>query len=239
MSEWTGLAAGTCGTRCERDDEPMATVKLTDALRKVVAYYRVSTDKQGRSGLGLEGQVAAVEGYCASAGGTIVKAYTEVESGKRADRPELAKALAHAKRVKAVLVIAKLDRLSRNVYFLAGLMESAVEFACCDMPSANRLTLHIMAAVAEDEAKRISERTRAALGAFVENRRVPKRVREMYPEGVPAEVEELVAGKLVPPGTTPTASRAAGTSRGRTTAGRRRRPGPTRPTPTWSTSSRG
>jgi DNA invertase Pin-like site-specific DNA recombinase len=96
----------------------------------------------------------------------IITSYQEVESGKRADRPQLARALAHAKRAKATLVIAKLDRLARNVDFLSGLMESGVEFVCCDMPSANRLTLHILAAVAEDEARRISERTKAALAAF-------------------------------------------------------------------------
>jgi DNA invertase Pin-like site-specific DNA recombinase len=89
-----------------------------------------------------------------------------VETGKRSDRPELAKALGDAKRSKAVLVIAKLDRLARNVHFLSGLMEAGVEFVCCDMPTANPLTLHIIAAVAEDEAKRISERTKAALAAY-------------------------------------------------------------------------
>jgi DNA invertase Pin-like site-specific DNA recombinase len=134
--------------------------------QKLIAYYRVSTAKQGASGLGLEGQEAAVAEYARATGGTLLRAYIEVETGKRADRPELAKALADAKRSKAVLVIAKLDRLARNVHFLSGLMEAGVEFVCCDMPSANRLTLHIMAAVAEDEAKRISERTKAALAAY-------------------------------------------------------------------------
>ena len=134
--------------------------------QKLVAYYRVSTAKQGASGLGLEGQEAAVREYARASGGNVLRAYVEVETGKRADRPELARALADCKRSKAVLVIAKLDRLARNVHFLSGLMEAGVEFVCCDMPSANRLTLHIMAAVAEDEAKRISERTKAALAAY-------------------------------------------------------------------------
>ena len=134
--------------------------------QKLIAYYRVSTARQGLSGLGLEGQEAAVAAYAHASGGMLLRAYTEVESGKRNDRPELAKALSDCKRSKAVLVIAKLDRLARNVYFLSGLMEAGVEFVCCDMPSANRLTLHILAAVAEDEARRISERTKAALAAY-------------------------------------------------------------------------
>ena len=133
---------------------------------KLIAYYRVSTARQGVSGLGLEGQVAAVEEYARATGGALLRAYTEVESGKRNDRPELARALADCNDQSAVLVIAKLDRLARNVYFLSGLMEAGVEFVCCDMPSANRLTLHILAAVAEDEARRISERTKAALAAY-------------------------------------------------------------------------
>ena len=134
--------------------------------QKLIAYYRVSTAKQGASGLGLEGQEAAVSEHARAIGGGVLRAYTEVETGKRSDRPELSRALADCKRSKAVLVIAKLDRLARNVHFLSGLMEAGVEFVCCDMPSANRLTLHIMAAVAEDEAKRISERTKAALAAY-------------------------------------------------------------------------
>lgn len=132
---------------------------------KVVAYLRVSTKKQGVDGLGIEGQRAAVEQYAKQHGCRLLAEYVETESGKRADRPELAKALAHAKSAKAVLVVAKLDRLSRNVFFLSQLMESGVEFTACDNPHANRLTIHILAAVAEDEARRISERTKAALSA--------------------------------------------------------------------------
>jgi DNA invertase Pin-like site-specific DNA recombinase len=135
-------------------------------MQKMIAYYRVSTTKQGISGLGLEAQEAAVAAYAKGTGGTIVRTYREVETGKRADRPQLAKALADAKRSRATLVIAKLDRLARNVHFLSGLMEASVDFVACDNPTANRLTLHILAAVAEDEAKRISERTKAALAAY-------------------------------------------------------------------------
>src|SRR2546422_7041456 len=132
---------------------------------KIIAYYRVSTKQQGASGLGLEGQHAAVEAYARQTGARIVAEHVEVESGKRADRPELAKALAHAKRSKATLCVAKLDRLARNVEFLAKVMNSGCEFAAADMPSANRFMLHVMAAVAEHEAKAISERTKVALAA--------------------------------------------------------------------------
>lgn len=132
---------------------------------KIVAYYRVSTRRQEKSGLGLEGQKAAVEIYTEVSIAQLIGEYTEVETGKRADRPELAKALAHAKRAGATLIVAKLDRLARNVAFTSALMDSGVDFVCCDNPHANRLTIHILAAVAEDEARRISERTKAALAA--------------------------------------------------------------------------
>ena len=131
----------------------------------IVAYFRVSTKQQGESGLGLEGQEFAVEQFAQKSGNRILAKYTEVESGRVSDRPELKKAKAHAKRSKATLVVAKLDRLSRNVAFLSALMESDIEFVACDNPHANRLTIHILAAVAEDEARRISERTKAALQA--------------------------------------------------------------------------
>ncbi len=131
-------------------------------MQKYVAYYRVSTQKQGQSGLGLEGQQQAVAAYCEP-----VEAFTEVETGtNKRQRPELLKAIAACKRLGATLVIAKLDRLARNVHFVSGLMESGIEFVACDNPQANRLTIHILAAVAEDEARRISERTKAALAAY-------------------------------------------------------------------------
>ena len=128
-----------------------------------VAYLRVSTDKQGASGLGLEAQKAAITAFAAN--GSVVATYTEIESGKRTDRPQLAAALAHAKKIGATLLIAKLDRLARNVHFISGLMESGVQFVAADMPNADRFTLHIMAAVAEQEARAISARTKAALQA--------------------------------------------------------------------------
>jgi DNA invertase Pin-like site-specific DNA recombinase len=132
---------------------------------KLIAYYRVSTEKQGASGLGLDAQREAVRHYATGTSASIDAQYTEVESGKLADRPQLAKAIAHARRSKATLCIAKLDRLARNVHFVSGLMASNVSFVACDNPHANNLTIHILSAVAEDEAKRISERTRVALQA--------------------------------------------------------------------------
>lgn len=141
-------------------------VAAMNASKPVISYIRVSTKRQGESGLGLEGQQEAVAGFAGMSGGSILKEYREVESGKRKDRPELQKALSHAKRAGAVLVIAKLDRLARNVAFVANLMESGVDFIACDQPFANRLTIHILAAVAEDEARRISDRTKAALAAY-------------------------------------------------------------------------
>jgi DNA invertase Pin-like site-specific DNA recombinase len=134
-------------------------------IRKCVTYLRVSTDRQGRSGLGLEGQKAAVEAYCALTDTTISREYVEIESGRNNERPKLTEALAFARRAKAALLVAKLDRLSRNVRFIATVMDSGVEFAAADMPDANRLTLHVLAAVAENEARAISDRTKAALQA--------------------------------------------------------------------------
>ena len=132
---------------------------------RFVAYYRVSTDKQGRSGLGLAAQRAAVEAHVTGARGAVCARFVEVESGRKRDRPQLAAALVAARVHRAVLVIAKLDRLARNVHFVSGLMESAVEFVAADMPTVNRLTVHILAAVAEEEARMISARTKAALAA--------------------------------------------------------------------------
>ena len=131
---------------------------------KFVVYLRVSTDRQGKSGLGLEAQRKAVADHVAGKG-EIAAEYVEIESGKKNDRPQFARALADAKRIGAVLLIAKLDRLARNVAFIANLLEAGVEIAAADMPEANRFLLHVMAAVAEHEAQAISDRTCAALAA--------------------------------------------------------------------------
>lgn len=130
-----------------------------------VAYFRVSTDKQGAFGLGSEAQCEAVARHVAAAGGTIVGEFQEVESGKRNDRPQIAAALAMCRLRRAILVIAKLDRLARNVAFISSLMDSGVDFVACDNPHATRLTVHILAAVAEHEREKISQRTKAALAA--------------------------------------------------------------------------
>ncbi len=135
------------------------------SIPSFVAYYRVSTDKQGRSGLGLEAQREAVARHVQSVNGLIVAEMQEVESGKRADRPQLLAAISACRVKRATLVIAKLDRLTRNVAFLANLMESGIEFVACDNPHATRFTIHILAAVAEHEREMISARTTAALAA--------------------------------------------------------------------------
>jgi DNA invertase Pin-like site-specific DNA recombinase len=134
-------------------------------VRVFVAYYRVSTDRQRASGLGLEAQRESVARHI-GLGGRIIAEYTETESGKQhKNRPQLAAALDTCRKHRAVLVIAKLDRLGRNVAFISALMESSVEFVCCDNPHATRLLLHMLAAFAEHEREMISERTKSALAA--------------------------------------------------------------------------
>ena len=132
---------------------------------RFVSYLRVSTARQGVSGLGLEAQREAVAQYLNGGSWTLVKEVVEVESGKRNDRPAIAEALRLCRLHRATLVIAKLDRLARNVHFISSLMEAGVEFIAVDFPQANRLTVHILAAVAEHEAEAISARTVSALGA--------------------------------------------------------------------------
>lgn len=133
---------------------------------RYIPYYRVSTDGQGESGLGLEAQQMDVAKLIADfGGGKVLTTYTDIETGRNPDRPELAKAIAHAKLCNATLIVAKLDRLARNVLFVATLMESRVGFVCGDCREANTFTLHILAAVAEEEARKIAERTKKALAA--------------------------------------------------------------------------
>jgi DNA invertase Pin-like site-specific DNA recombinase len=128
-----------------------------------ILYFRCSTRSQSDSGLGLDAQRKAVENYLANKPHKIVEEFTEVESGRKSNRPELTSALKACKKYNAVLLVARTDRLSRNVHFLSGLLEQKVEFVAADNPHATNLTLHIMAAVAEEEARLISIRTKAAL----------------------------------------------------------------------------
>ncbi len=143
--------------------------QVGEALSKFqfVAYYRVSTDKQGRSGLGLDAQREAVAEFIRLHNGELLGEFEEVESGRKieSERPALAQALQGCRAYRARLLVAKLDRLARNAAFLHRLRESGIRFTCCDMPDANELTVGILALVAEDEARRISERTKVALAA--------------------------------------------------------------------------
>jgi len=142
---------------------PEVTTEMSD--KRYVAYYRVSTKKQGLSGLGLEAQRNTVLKFIKHNGNQIIAEFTEVESGKNDTRPELLNAIEIAKENEAILVIAKLDRLSRNMTFISSLQDNRVKFVCCDMPEANELTIHIFAAMAQFERKRISERIKEALDA--------------------------------------------------------------------------
>lgn len=132
---------------------------------KLVSYLRVSTQKQGRSGLGLEAQQAAIAAYASQRHRQVLQTFTEIESGKSTERPELAKALHLAKVTGSTLVIAKLDRLSRNAAFLLTLRDSGVRFVAADLPDANELTVGIMALVAQQEREAIRKRTQEALAA--------------------------------------------------------------------------
>ncbi len=134
-----------------------------------VAYYRVSTQRQGRSGLGLEAQRHAVTSHVTGTQGMLLREFTEIETGKGTNaldrRPELREALDHCRKQKATLLIAKLDRLARNVHFVSGLIESGVDFVAADMPQANKTMIQIFAAMSEWERDEIARRTRAALAA--------------------------------------------------------------------------
>lgn len=139
---------------------------ITHIMEKLfVTYFRVSTQKQGASGLGLEAQKTSVLNYIAHNGNKILSEFVEIESGKNNNRPELQKALSLCKEKNAILVIARLDRLSRNLSFISSLMDAKVKFLCCDMPDASELSIHIFASLAQWERKRISQRTKEALNA--------------------------------------------------------------------------
>ena len=152
-----------------------------------IAYYRVSTAKQEKSGLGLEAQKAAVKHFTENCKDCVLAEYTEIETGtNKKQRPEFEKAKQRAIAEGAILLIAKLDRLARNVHFISGLMESKVKFKALDMPEADNFTIHIFAALAEREAKLISERTKAALQARKERGEVWKGKSNLTPEAIKA-----------------------------------------------------
>jgi DNA invertase Pin-like site-specific DNA recombinase len=132
---------------------------------RFISYLRVSTDKQGTSGLGIEAQRLAVSSYLNGGEWEHMAEYVEVESGRKSGRAQLAMALAHCKRIDATLLIAKLDRLARNVHFISGLMETKIPFVACDLPTSTPFMLHIYAAMGEEEARAIGARTKAALAA--------------------------------------------------------------------------
>lgn len=139
-------------------------------MKKFVSYYRVSRKEQGISGLGLSAQRTAVEKYVASQQGIILHEFTEIETGtNKRERIEIHKAIQQAKNESAVLVIAKLDRLARNVSFISSLMDAGIEFVAVDMPTANNFTIHIFSALAQQEALLISSRTRLALAELKKN----------------------------------------------------------------------
>ena len=132
-------------------------------MMNFIAYYRVSTQRQGQSGLGLESQQSVVTDYINRQEGALLHQYTEVESGKNNNRPELAKALQHCQLTNATLIVSKLDRLSRDLHFLSSVMQSNIKFICCDQPNSGPLVLQVLAAVAEEERRAISTRTKLAL----------------------------------------------------------------------------
>jgi DNA invertase Pin-like site-specific DNA recombinase len=150
---------------CSQANQRLHVKESVMSTNTFVSYNRVSTARQGMSGLGLEAQRAAASAYLATNGGAMLAEFTEVESGKKDQRPELRAAIEMCRKTGATLLIAKLDRLARNVAFIANLLESGVRFVAVDMPNADRFMMHVYAAMAEEEGRRISERTSAALAS--------------------------------------------------------------------------
>lgn len=166
---------------------------------KLIGLVRVSTGKQADSGLGLAAQNDAIERYRASIGGELLRTYQEVESGTHDDiesRPQLRAAVADALFSRATLVIAKIDRLYRSIPVMGFLEKKKVKFVACDNPHANKLTTDILGVVASAEGVQISNRTRDALAAYKRDKRVSRRIRALYPDGVPDDVRDATAGKL-------------------------------------------
>ena len=146
-------------------DEKTSSLYMTNTLSRAVAYLRVSTSRQGRSGLGLEVQRRIISDYLASRNWEQIEEFVEIESGRKDDREQLMKALRLCQITGATLIIAKLDRLSRDAHFIGSVMKSNIDFVACDLPEANKFTISIFAALAEHERELISQRTRDALHA--------------------------------------------------------------------------
>ncbi|MEB8387425.1 recombinase family protein [Rhodobacteraceae bacterium KMM 6894] len=150
---------------CSQANQRLLVKEPEMTSSQFIAYYRVSTTRQGENGLGIEAQRRAARQFVTLSGGEMDQTFTEVESGKKRNRLELERALAACRETGATLLIAKLDRLARNVAVIANLLESGVRFVAVDMPNADRFMLHVYAAMAEEEGRRISERTKAALAS--------------------------------------------------------------------------
>jgi len=165
----------------------------------LIGLVRVSTDRQGESGLGLEAQHADIERHRQATGCRLLHTYVEIESGGHDDvndRPVLLDAIRHAKRTNSTLVIARIDRILRSTAAHQALKASGIRFVACDNPQANEFTIDILVAVAAEERRKIQARTKGALAAYKATGRVSKRIREMYPGGVPDDIREATAGKL-------------------------------------------
>jgi len=172
---------------------------MTPRPRNYVTYYRVSTDRQGRSGLGLDAQKAEVRRYLDAHGGTELASFTEIESGRNNERPQLAAALRRCRQTRATLLVAKLDRLSRNAAFLLALRDAGTRFVAADLPDMNETVVGIMAVIAQTERQAISDRTRAALaaakarGVRLGNPRLKAGTRRLAAEASAANAEQAKA----------------------------------------------
>jgi len=164
-------------------DQNITDGVLIMASGKIISYLRVSTDKQGKSGLGIDAQKVSIDSYLNGGTWQLLGEYVEIESGKNNDRPRLQEAMDECRRTGAMLVIAKLDRLSRDPDFIGLILKSDIDFVACDMPEADKFAIRIMAALAEKEREMISERTKAALKAAAERGAKLGKPENATPEG--------------------------------------------------------
>jgi DNA invertase Pin-like site-specific DNA recombinase len=166
--------------------------------RNAIAYRRISADRQEESASELKAQDAVIDAYCKANGNVVVSTYTEIETakGEMKERPELVKAITHTQRENATLIIAKFELLTRSVYVTTLLQKTGVEFVACEQPYVNHMTIGILAGRAKHASQSVSDYTKAALASYKEDKRVSKRIRMLYPGGVPPEIVEATAGKL-------------------------------------------